>query len=326
MLARPALKLSVFQAFGQINVYFLGQNWSGRWPANYVCKSAAGRQILHLPGRLPFTARRPPTMQFYKYQGTGNDFVMLDQREQQHLARTDVAEIARLCDRRFGIGADGVILLENHPDFDFEMVYFNSDGSQSFCGNGGRCTVAFAQHLGAANGETCHFLAIDGPHEARFSMGKTPNETWVELKMRDVSSIETAALGTYILNTGSPHFVRFVPDLAAFDMVQEGRAVRYSERFRAEGINVNLATVSENGIQMQTYERGVEDETLSCGTGVTAAALAHFLHSKLPPGRAEIPVKTRGGDLAVRFVAHANGSFSDVWLCGPAVRVFSGNI
>lgn len=265
-------------------------------------------------------------MQFFKYQGTGNDFVMLDQRERQHLARTDVAQVARLCDRRFGIGADGVILLENHPDFDFEMVYFNSDGSQSFCGNGGRCTVAFARQLGAVRGEMCHFLAIDGPHEARFAPGKTPDETWVELKMRDVPSVEIAAPDTYILNTGSPHFVRFVPELAAFDMVQEGRAVRYSERFRAEGINVNLAAALENGIQMQTYERGVEDETLSCGTGVTAAALAHFLHTHRTPGRLEIPVKTRGGNLAVRFTADANGSFSDVWLCGPAVRVFEGII
>lgn len=265
-------------------------------------------------------------MQFFKYQGTGNDFVMLDQRERQHLARTDVAQVARLCDRRFGIGADGVILLENHPDFDFEMVYFNSDGSQSFCGNGGRCTVAFARQLGAVQGESCRFLAIDGPHEARFAPGKTPDETWVELKMRDVPSVEMAAPDTYILNTGSPHFVRFVPDLAAFDIVQEGRAVRYSERFRAEGINVNLAAALENGIQMQTYERGVEDETLSCGTGVTAAAIAHFLHTRRTPGRLEIPVKTRGGNLAVRFIADANGSFSDVWLCGPAARVFEGII
>ncbi len=278
-------------------------------------------------------------MKFWKYQGAGNDFIMLDQRDKQWIHRTDTLHIERLCDRRFGIGADGLILLQQLPGYDFEMIYFNSDGREStMCGNGGRCIAAFAQHLEVANGR-CRFMAIDGEHEA--IMTPLPESEgqgfWVELKMTDVQQVERQG-DAYILNTGSPHYVRFVENLNNLDMVAEGRAVRYSETWKKEGINVNL--VAQNAtqpnmelqdgallpLQIRTYERGVEDETLACGTGVTAAAIASFLHNGNGIGDFEIGVQAKGGNLAVRFHAEDEGHFSNIWLCGPAVRVFEGLI
>jgi diaminopimelate epimerase len=266
-------------------------------------------------------------MFFYKYQGAGNDFVMLDQRDQRWLTRQDTAQIERLCDRRFGIGADGLILLERHLGFDFEMIYFNADGREStMCGNGGRCIAAFAKHLGWVRDE-CRFLAIDGPHEARMST-RSDHEEWVELKMSPVQSVDRLSDTAFFLNTGSPHYVRFADTVEGLDMVQEGRAVRYSERFRAEGVNVNFASPQPSGagLCIRTYERGVENETLACGTGVTAAAIAHYLHAGLSAPQVEIPVRAEGGNLAVRFQANADGSFSEIWLCGPAARVFEGRL
>ncbi|HMX39466.1 MAG TPA: diaminopimelate epimerase [Saprospiraceae bacterium] len=264
-------------------------------------------------------------MHFYKYQGAGNDFVMLDQRQHRYLSRQDTARIAELCDRRFGIGGDGLILLQLHPDYDFEMIYFNADGREStLCGNGGRCIAAFAKHLSLVQDE-CRFLAIDGPHEARLST-RSPLLEWVELHMSDLPS-SLRENEDFVLDTGSPHYVRFVPTVDGLDMVAEGRAVRYAERFRQAGINVNLVSAEpSDGLRIRTYERGVEDETLACGTGVTAAALAAHLYRGLPAGRAEVPVWARGGDLAVRYTAHPDGSFTDIWLCGPAARVFEGEI
>ena len=271
-------------------------------------------------------------MHFWKYQGAGNDFIMVDQRQQTYLTRDDTALIAFLCDRHFGIGADGLILLQSRQYYDFEMVYFNADGREStMCGNGGRCIGAFARHLGLIRENGC-FWAIDGAHEIVVAPGDTtPGLEWIELKMSDVAQIEvlaqtSAAPEHFVLNTGSPHYVCFVPDVDALDMVREGRAVRYSDRFRAEGINVNMVRETEDGLCIRTYERGVEDETLACGTGVTAAALAHFRRGKGMPGAAGIQVQAKGGNLKVRFTAHADGSFSDIWLCGPAQRVFDGNI
>ncbi|HNE30162.1 MAG TPA: diaminopimelate epimerase [Saprospiraceae bacterium] len=269
-------------------------------------------------------------MQFWKYQGAGNDFVMIDQRDQQWLSRADTRQIARLCDRHFGVGADGLILLQNCPGYDFEMIYFNSDGREStMCGNGGRCIVAFAHHLGII-GEHGRFLAIDGPHEARIDLraDTEPGELRVELHMQDVWRIDRHG-EAFVLNTGSPHYVRFADDIAALDMVQEGRAVRYSEPYRQEGINVNLVRAGETGFDIRTYERGVEDETLACGTGVTAAAIAWFVRQQKPPGNYHLevaPVKAVGGTLAVHFDAKADGSFRNVQLIGPAQRVFSGTI
>ena len=264
-------------------------------------------------------------MLFWKYQGAGNDFILLDQRERQWIVRADTARIRRLCDRHFGIGADGLILLQNRPGFDFEMVYFNADGRESsMCGNGGRCIAAFAKHLGLIFGHG-RFWAIDGEHEARLAHTLPSGEEWVELKMQNVQHVEKQG-DAFVLNTGSPHFVRFVDGLDNVDMVREGRAVRYAEPFQAEGINVNLVCAEPSGLSIRTYERGVEDETLACGTGVTAAAIAHFLRAGGPPGPAEVSVRARGGGLAVRFTARPDGTFTDIWLCGPAQQVFAGEI
>jgi diaminopimelate epimerase len=263
------------------------------------------------------------TMHFWKYQGAGNDFIMVDQRTHQWLTRADTAVIERLCDRRFGIGADGLILLQPRDGFDFEMVYFNADGRESsMCGNGGRCIAAFSRQLGIVS-DRCRFMAIDGVHEAFMNL-KPDGHLWVELHMTDVPAVEQAG-DVFVLNTGSPHYVRFEPEVDGLDMVQEGRAVRYSGRFKTEGINVNLVKASGDQLDVRTYERGVEDETLACGTGVTASAIAHFLHTGRRSGAADIPVKARGGDLSVRFRA-SDGRFTDIWLCGPAEPVFTGQI
>lgn len=264
-------------------------------------------------------------MKFWKYQGAGNDFIMLDQRDVQGLTRADTGLIELLCNRRFGIGADGLILLQHASGYDFEMIYFNADGwESSMCGNGGRCIAAFARHLGLVQ-DTCRFLAIDGTHEALITATENPRqETWIELRMNDVSTIESEG-DTYVLNTGSPHYVRFDTQIDQKDMVSEGRAVRYSERFQQAGINVNLVEQFADAYHIRTYERGVEDETLACGTGVTAAAIASFLHKKQAAGDVEVPVLAKGGRMSVRFHADENGNFSDIWLCGPAQQVFEGN-
>ncbi|MEQ1744246.1 MAG: diaminopimelate epimerase [Saprospiraceae bacterium] len=265
-------------------------------------------------------------MHFWKYQGAGNDFILIDQRRERWLGREDTEEIARLCDRHFGVGADGLILLHEHPDFDFEMVYFNADGGESsMCGNGGRCITAFAKEIGIVR-ERYRFLAVDGPHEAVI-MTTSENETWVELRMGDVLQVEQLVPAPdFVLNTGSPHFIRFVSNLGSHDVVREGREVRYSERFGVAGINVNLVEETPDVLRIRTYERGVEDETLACGTGVTAAVLARHVWQGRQPGIHEAAVLAVGGDLRVRYHAHADGSFSEIWLCGPAVEVFNGTI
>jgi diaminopimelate epimerase len=252
---------------------------------------------------------------------------MLDQRQTVWLTRADTKQIEKLCDRRFGIGADGLILLQNLPGYDFEMVYFNSDGRESsMCGNGGRCIAAFARDLGIV-GSTCRFMAIDGEHEALVSSTTVPDTAWVELKMSDVQQVEQQG-DAFILNTGSPHYVRFENVIDDLDMVAEGRAVRYGDRFNKGGINVNLVceTPPGGGLQIRTYERGVEDETFACGTGVTASAIALFSFKQYLPGSYNIPVQAKGGALSVRFNAQADGTFSDIWLCGPAAFVFEGHI
>lgn len=255
---------------------------------------------------------------FYKYHGTGNDFIMVDQRHNRHLKGDEQTLIARLCHRHFGIGADGLILLQLRDGYDFEMVYFNSDGRpSSMCGNGARCTVAFANALGIHKTDY-HFLAPDGPHRARQRANG-----WIEIEMKPVGSIE-AGEGFYYLDTGSPHYIRFVPDVDKVDVVQEGQTVRYAERFRAEGTNVNFVAQQNNHLNVATYERGVEDETLSCGTGVTAAALAAAQESNMPAGTHCSPVWTKGGQLEVCFEREPTGGFRNIWLCGPAQYVFQG--
>lgn len=256
------------------------------------------------------------TIPFRKYQGTGNDFVLIDNRNPALLHRADTERIRRLCDRRFGIGADGLMLLQEAPGYDFEMVYFNSDGREStMCGNGGRCIVAFAQSLGIIR-DHCRFLAIDGPHEARI---ESPER--VALRLADVPNI-IAGEGYYCLDTGSPHYVCFVPDVQVIDVQERGAAVRYSPPYREQGINVNFVMETPEGIAVATYERGVEAETLSCGTGVTASVLA-YARSKGIQTAGSVQVQTKGGDLEVTFQPAGEG-FTQVWLCGPAVEVFRG--
>lgn len=248
---------------------------------------------------------------FYKYQGTGNDFVMIDNRE--GIFPHDTKLIAKMCDRKFGIGADGLILIENHDALDFEMVYFNADGSQSLCGNGSRCAVSFASHLGIIKDKT-HFLTIDGEYEAEIKQGL------VFLHMRDQHQPENFN-SHYFLNNGSPHHIEFVTDADKQDVFAQGAAVRYSDTYQPGGTNVNFVEVKpENTIYVRTYERGVEDETLSCGTGITASALAAVDKGLQSP----IAIETKGGKLEVRFEQNEDNSFSGIWLIGPAVQVFVG--
>lgn len=253
---------------------------------------------------------------FYKYQGTGNDFVMIDNR-QQTFNKKDTKHIAFLCDRRFGIGADGLILLENHPDLDFKMVYYNADGNEStMCGNGGRCLVAFANYLGVIKDKAV-FEAIDGLHHA------TIENDIVKLQMLDVDAIEKHENYVF-LNTGSPHHVQFEDFINDFDIKTKGAEIRYGEPYNEAGTNVNFVKkISNDTFRVRTYERGVEDETLSCGTGVTAVAIA--MHVLKETYENCITLKVEGGELKVSFDAQ-DGSYKNVWLMGPANFVYKGTI
>ena len=220
---------------------------------------------------------------------------------------------------RFGIGADGLMLMKNKPGFDFDMIYHNADGNiSSMCGNGGRCMVKFAYNIGLHKSGYL-FNAVDGPHNAAIE-----TNGWVDLKMKDVDSVETSMLSDYILDTGSPHYVKPASDVLNIDVVKQARDIRYGKRFAHKGINVNFVELEEEGkIYVRTYERGVEDETLSCGTGVTASALV-FAHNA--NGFNHVAVKTPGGSLAVDFDKTSETSFKNIWLCGPATFVFKGEI
>ena len=250
---------------------------------------------------------------FYKYQGTGNDFVIIDNR-QLSFSKNDTKLIKQLCDRRFGIGADGLILLENHSDADFRMVYYNSDGNPStMCGNGGRCIVAFAKEIGVIQNEAT-FEAVDGMHEA-----KIVNDI-VHLKMQDVAKIEEKQEHLF-LNTGSPHHVEFAKDLQQLDVKTAGAAIRYSELYGKEGSNINFVALDGDNVTMRTYERGVEDETLSCGTGATAVAIAMYHLEKVKSNTVNLTVP--GGKLQVTFEKNGSG-YKNVFLIGPAKKVFTG--
>ncbi len=256
------------------------------------------------------------TYTFYKYQGTGNDFVLIDNR-QGKINKNDTKLIHFLCDRRFGIGADGLILLENHDELDFKMVYFNADGNESsMCGNGGRCLVAFAKFLDIIDSKTT-FEAIDGIHHAIIE------DDIVKLQMQDVDTVKKYDNHVF-LNTGSPHHVQFESDLESFDIKNKGAKIGYGEPYNEAGSNVNFVKkINDDEFTVRTYERGVEDETLSCGTGVTAVALAMNYIGETE--KSLITLKTEGGDLQVSFDEDKD-SYKNVWLIGPAKQVFKGTI
>jgi diaminopimelate epimerase len=254
---------------------------------------------------------------FYKYQGTGNDFILIDNRV--HPISLTTEQVKYACDRRFGVGADGLMLLETEPGYDFKMVYYNSDGNQSsMCGNGGRCIAAFARQLGVI-GNRARFLAVDGPHEAVIE-----EDGIVSLKMQDVKQVENGS-DYFYLDTGSPHYVKFVSGVEEFDVVGEGRKIRNSERFAEAGTNVNFIEKKEDALFVRTYERGVEDETFSCGTGVTAAALVAALNG-IANSKNHCQVSTLGGRLEVSFEKVLESNFYNIWLKGPAQMVFRGSI
>ncbi len=251
-------------------------------------------------------------VRFYKYQGTGNDFIMLE--DQTNSIRPTKEQILKICHRRFGIGADGLIILRPKANCDFEMDYYNSDGTQSFCGNGSRCAQAFAKQLKWIDAHST-FLAIDGEHRGKF------DGAWYATEMQMISQIERIG-NDYLIDTGSPHYIRFVEKLAAINVVEEGRAVRFNDTFKHEGVNVNFVELKPEGIAVRTYERGVEDETYSCGTGVTAAAIAYLVEHQLQ--LPSVAVETKGGDLRIELERAGHENFKNIWLCGPADYVFEG--
>lgn len=254
-------------------------------------------------------------LSFFKYQGTGNDFVIIDNRNLS-FNTADIERIKLICDRRFGIGADGLMLLQEHPDYDFEMKYYNADGNESsMCGNGGRCMMAFASKLGVVKNEA-NFLAVDGPHYAKIS------DKIVSLQMKDVNKVDKIG-NAYVLDTGSPHFVKIVSDLKSIDMYSEGKAIRNSEPFKNKGINVNFVEPTIDGFFVRTYERGVENETFSCGTGVTAVALAMAIEYGLTAQQL-CKINTPGGNLFVNYNRESSTIFTEIFLNGPAEFVFEG--
>jgi len=308
---------------------------------------------------------------FKKYQGAGNDFVIIDNRENQWEKWIKTIELQpfaeeqfikskpfqkvnqvvfQLCHRYFGIGADGLMLLQNHADADFEMVYFNSDGHlSSMCGNGGRCIAHFAIDLGIGHKGKMTFIAPDGLHTA------TVKGNEVSLSMNPVSVIQPVdnEPGAWELNTGSPHYIQILDtnlfaaadsslkDLNDANFVQWAKTIRYNNTYQRTGINVNAVEPSLNSslaaqnsnpsISMRTYERGVENETLSCGTGVTAAAIAYFQQYLLPSSPIAnaihtIDVKTKGGNLSVTFAFSAEKQYHSIFLIGPAECVFDGSL
>lgn len=258
-------------------------------------------------------------LRFSKYHGAGNDFIMVDNRDGNF--NPDAKQIAALCHRRFGIGADGLILMNRIEGYDFGMKYYNSDGREStMCGNGGRCLTAFAASL-SLSGDQYHFLAADGVHHSTINKRDGDNYL-VRLSMNDVNEVNEYG-NDFILNTGSPHYVRIVDDVSSINVPEAGRKIRYFKDFREEGINVNFVQQDGERIFVRTYERGVEDETLSCGTGVTASALVYASINKIIQG--SISVVTKGGSLEVHFIK-SPGGFTGIFLEGPAKQVFTGII
>jgi len=252
---------------------------------------------------------------FQKYHGAGNDFILLDNRSGTFQPDKNVIE--EMCKRRFGIGADGLMLLEKASEYDFSMRYYNSDGREStMCGNGGRCMVAFARSLGLIDRQTT-FLATDGPHQASIQ-----DDGRVSLKMQDINEVRHHQ-GHDVIDTGSPHYIVWVHDPGQVRVLDEGSAIRHDPDISPDGVNVNFVTMAENGhIHIRTYERGVEDETLACGTGSVAAAIS--AHLRKPSDKSSYIIHALGGDLGVEFQEDEQGIFREVWLTGPAQWVFEG--
>ena len=269
-------------------------------------------------------------MKFYKYQGAGNDFLIADNRDGS--VQLDTAQIAALCDRRYGVGADGLMLLESSAEYDFRMVYYNSDGSGGMmCGNGGRCMVAFAADRGITHFD---FDAADGFHTAEIQQFDGPCKV-VRLKMKDVMNYEyypsltgpEAESDGYFLDTGTRHYVRFVAGLDTYDIVTEGRDIRYNAaELQPIGTNVNYVEPFDGGVKVRTYEKGVEDETFACGTGIVASCVASCIKGVNPSekhadGRVRYDVKAKRDSLSVDFIPSENMTAQDVWLTGPATYV-----
>lgn len=253
---------------------------------------------------------------FYKYQGTGNDFVIIDNRKGE--ISLSQKQVAHLCDRRFGIGADGLMELRLEEGYDFKMVYYNADGHEgSMCGNGGRCITRFAHDSGISR-SSYEFIASDGPHTSYIDQHDI-----IHLKMKNVDNVSIYNSYSF-LNTGSPHVVKAIDNIMNYDVKEEGKAIRYNSYYKAEGVNVNFVErLDAHSIYVRTYERGVEDETFSCGTGVTASALLNA-HNEV--GFNHVDVKTLGGSLYVEFDKTGEEQFENVWLCGPAKKVFEGAV
>ena len=295
------------------------------------------------------TQSLPDHLHFYKYQGAGNDFILLDNRNQEYSA-LNYRQIALLCDRRFGIGADGFMMLEQHENYPFCMSFFNSDGMPgSMCGNGGRCICAFAKDLGIVGDTMFKFWSSDGEHEGTI-LSKLGSQYLVRIKMRDVSMYARhEESDIYLIDSGSPHYVSFVHDCETVDVTKEGKKVRFSKDF-PHGINVNFVEQQGSSLKVRTYERGVEDETFSCGTGVTASSMAFAIKEDFGTGHHTVNLSTKGGNLQVDFLLnHAPASvlnkppmtedsvpkpfkalynilFSQVHLEGLATFVFEGDI
>lgn len=255
-------------------------------------------------------------LNFVKYQGAGNDFVIINLMDKTADVSFSKDQIVQLCDRRFGIGADGLMLLKPHEEYDFFMDYYNSDGSGGmFCGNGGRCIVAFAKRTGVIENETT-FLANDGIHQASIDAAG-----WVKLKMKDTDSIVPVLEGCY-LNTGTDHYVQFVEDLENINVFEKGQFIRYHEALAPRGANANFVSGDTSQLVIATYERGVEDETLACGTGIVAAAIVAIKNAN-QMGDSIVPVKAKGGHMEVRL-SYDGKVFTNIWLCGPGKFVFEG--
>ena len=257
------------------------------------------------------------TIHFYKWQGAGNDFILLDGRNGLDI-ETNPNIINRLCNRHFGIGADGLMVMSLIHGFDFRMTYYNSDGYEAdMCGNGARCIVGLAAQLGVFQKEAT-FLARDGRHTGVLLPGGA-----CKVSIRNVAQSETVGQG-YFLNTGVPHLVVFIDRIDSVDVERDGSKLRFDSQFGPDGTNVNFVQLASSHLMIRTFERGVEAETLACGTGVVASAIAASL--KDPQYASPVTCKARGGTLSVSFQPEANQSFSNVWLEGPAREVFQGDI